>query len=607
MFNMNKIFVLLFNLQILVSNAQQNYSSNLGCNPSGISPASLYTCNGLENSCQAFLVTYSQKLFNSVPTIAALMAVNPSTLAKINNVTTFAVFPDNKQVIVPVGCFCSGKYYLANTTFHVTDEYGTYYIIASDVYRGLTTCDALRNANSYNEYKLVSGLELQIPLRCACPTTNQTESGARYLVTYSLNSNDSILDISNRFNVSEESILDANGLVKDSSLHQKTTILIPLPNRPSSSQMIIPLNNSEISQTRPGESSSKRKFLTGGVASGCSLFIFGVFLFAAFLSYRKKNKEFSTGPNEKTRKQVLPEDLRVEIASLEQDLKVFEFHEIRKTTNDFSSTNKINGSVYRADFEEEILIIKRMSADVTVELNILKRINHFNLIKLQGVCENEGCCYLIFEYMIKGSLNEWLKNENTGSWTNRIRIALDVASGLHYLHSFARPAYVHMNINSSNILLNSNLRAKIANFTLARPSENESISTSAQFMRVVGTRGYMSPEYREEIGFVTPKIDVYAFGVILLELISGKDAVVILDGNEVLLSEIIVSLIGGENAAWEIEGFIHHPLKGTEFAMRIAKLSTACLNHEPERRPGMEEVVSTLLKIQADVQKSEFH
>lgn len=123
---------------------------------------------------------------------------------------------------------------------------------------------------------------------------------------------------------------------------------------------------------------------------------------------------------------------------------------------------------------------------------------------------------------------------------------------------------------------------------------------------VVGSIGYMAPEYVRE-GQVTPKIDVYAFGVILLELITGKDAVFTQDGREALLSTEIVSIMENKNPEVELDFFVDPALKGscgTNFALCLAKVSVACLIKEPARRPSMEEVVSILLKIQANVQKS---
>jgi serine/threonine protein kinase len=159
----------------------------------------------------------------------------------------------------------------------------------------------------------------------------------------------------------------------------------------------------------------------------------------------KKRRDLVTGSC-RERKLVVREDLRVKIASYEQILKVFEFEKVKKATEKFSFESRIKGSVYRGEFGGEILAVKKMRRDVIKEVNILKRVNHLNLIKLEGVCENLGCFYLVLEYMGNGSLRELLfckKSKESGNWTKRIQIALDVANGLNYLHSFTEPAYVH--------------------------------------------------------------------------------------------------------------------------------------------------------------------
>ncbi|CAI9283151.1 unnamed protein product [Lactuca saligna] len=151
--------------------------------------------------------------------------------------------------------------------------------------------------------------------------------------------------------------------------------------------------------------------------------------------------------------------------------------------------------------------------------------------------------------MENGSLNKWLQDLNcqeSQTWNNRIRIGLDVDKGLQYLHNFANPAYVHKDINSSNILLTKDLRAKISKFGLAKSTEKgENVNSSIKCR--FESKGYLAPEYLEA-GFVTTKTDVYAFGVVLLELITGKKVVYENDddGEEVMLSEEVASIMGDE-------------------------------------------------------------
>ncbi|KAF8410628.1 hypothetical protein HHK36_003160 [Tetracentron sinense] len=599
-------------------NAQQGYSGNsiLACNKNdetGPSPDFLYTCNGEEPSCKAFLIFKSQPPYNSVPTISNLTSSDPSELASINNVSRLMVFPTNKEVIVPVNCSCSGQYYQANTSYVIQTRNETYFTIANNTYQGLATCDSLKHQDPYDPLSLLPGLTLRVPLRCACPTSNQSAKGTKYLLTYLVSWQDSIPNISERFNVRRESMLDANSFSEeDPVLFPFTTVLIPLMTKPSSSQTIIhyPRVTSPPYTYNPGTRRSKKGFYVGiGIAAVCSLVICTV-LSIVFLRYKKRTEEFPQSYGEEKKKQVLPECVLIDIASADQVMKVFDFEELKAATDNFSPKSRIKGSVHHGVFSGEILAIKKMSADVSKEVNILNKINHINLIRLYGACEDHGHFFLVYEFMENGSLKDWLRKKSCPEieieiWTQRVQIALDVANGLHYLHNFTDPSYVHKDIKSSNILLNGNLRAKIANFSLARSAEG--VDRYASTKQFLGTRGYMAPEYLES-GSITPKIDVYAFGVVMLELLTGKDAIIVQDGGELLLSAAIVSIMEGGNTEAELSYFIDPSLQGKygmELALCITKLSVACLTREPESRPKMGEVVSTLSRILMDLQKSD--
>ncbi|CAN1126808.1 Protein LYK5 [Linum perenne] len=317
------------------------------------------------------------------------------------------------------------------------------------------------------------------------------------------------------------------------------------------------------------------------------------------------------------KREKVKEDLRVEIASCERALTVFGIEEVKKGTGNFSIKNRIKGSVYSGEFGGKVLAVKKMSRDIDIsqEVNILMRINHFNVIKLHGVCDDLQSFYLVSEYMEFGCLKDWLRRDHNmkrigkkeeeigGKWETRVKIGLDVANGLHYLHNFTEPAYVHQDIKSSNVLLNSDLRAKITNFSLAK---SYAARDATNTVHLVGTRGYMAPEY-VETGEVTPKVDVYAFGVVLLELITGKEAVLGLGtGKETLLSTTMISLMEKRGLESNL-GLYFDPRLG-EFGMQMGlplfRLSLACLRREAECRPTMEEVVSSLVRILTDFKRS---
>ncbi|KAK6773082.1 hypothetical protein RDI58_028320 [Solanum bulbocastanum] len=604
---MNWLLNILCILNFLISctKAQQEYSGNSVLNCKNEYETN-YSCNGRNSTCQAFLIFKARNPYNSVPGIAALMSSNMSEIARINNVTRLTVFMPEKEVIIPVDCSCSGSYYQAKTMYYISALIETYFVIANNTYQGLSTCNALVRRNEYDEFSLRPGLELQVPLRCACPTEKQAAKGSKYLMTYSIDVGDDILKVGKRFNVSVRNIVEANGFLDENSvLYPFTTILIPLPSEPSN----LDAGNENYRKPirsfspPPAANSSKEKskrniYIGSGVATGFVLLLLVVSWVILLALFKKRDRKFP-------KRSSSHEDILVEIANIDHVPKVFKFKELKHATRNFDSKNRIKGSVYWGGFKGEILAVKMAITDVSREVNMLHKINHFNLIKLCGYCEHKGCFFLVFEYMKNGSLREWLtrtKSRDSISWKKRIQIALDVANGLHYLHSFTKPGYIHKNINSRNILLDSNIRAKIANFSLAKETD-----TSGTSWELVGTTGYMAPEYVER-GSVTSKMDVYAFGVVLLELVTGKDAVIVEESGEILLSAAVAAIMEGENAEIELDGFIKADMReddDLEIAFSVANLSLRCLTREPTNRPSMEEIVSCLLKIQVNVHKAE--
>ena len=174
-----------------------------------------------------------------------------------------------------------------------------------------------------------------------------------------------------------------------------------------------------------------------------------------------------------------------------------------------------------------------------------------------------------------------------------------MAEGLEYLHHSTTPSYIHKNMKSSNILLDKNFRAKIANFGLAKSGGIGGSQVHAVTSHIVGTHGYMAPEFIRD-GLVTPKLDVFAFGVIVLEILSGKQAVDVgsniggLGGGErVLLSEEIRFLIESENARENVRDWVHPQIKGereVETGFRVAMLAKICVERDLTLRPSVREV-----------------
>ncbi|KAG8377719.1 hypothetical protein BUALT_Bualt08G0062000 [Buddleja alternifolia] len=584
-------------------NSQQNYSGNevLYCHETTTSESFLYTCNGHFSSCKAFLIFTAKPPYNTVPAIAALTSSDQSELAKINNVTNFTVFPTHQEVIIPINCSCSDGYYSSSTTYNIPTEHETYFTIANNTFQGLSTCSALKQANSYDS----RSHKLRVPLRCACPTRQQTVTETKYLLTYSIGLGDMLYALSKRFNTSLTKINEANHFSDEpQTIYPFTTILIPLVNEPTSSYTVTrgyempewPLPVPTVRRSR-----SNTFLSAAGIAAGALSLIIFLILVLIFLFHKKRRTLVVPRSRGRNAKEVAsPEELILEIAKFRRALTVFKFSEIKKATGNFQSRNRIKGCVYRGNFRKDVFTIKKGKiGNSDNEVKTLHQINHFNIVKLHGFSEYKENLYLVYEYMKNGSLREWLGKSVCRDWNHRICIALDVANGLLYLHSFTSPAYVHNDIRSGNILLDGNLRAKIANFSLARKANSDAI------IRVRGRHGYVGPEYLDP-GPITPEVDVFAFGVVLLELITGKCPVIVQAGAERLLWMTVGEVMESENAETEIVQFIEPCLGqngGIEYAIQVVKLSLKCLARDPGDRPNMVEVVSILLKLQSYIHK----
>ena len=230
------------------------------------------------------------------------------------------------------------------------------------------------------------------------------------------------------------------------------------------------------------------------------------------------------------------------------------------------------------------------------DFSILK-VNHGNLVRLEGFCidPEDANCYLVYEYVENGSLQSWLHGDRDEklNWKTRLRIAIDVANGLQYIHEHTRPRVVHKDVKSSNILLDANMRAKIANFGLAKSGCN------AITMHIVGTQGYIAPEYLAD-GVVSTRMDVFSFGVVLLELISGKVAV---DEDGRVLWMKANGILDGKDEnvkAKRVKDWMDEDLLRESFSMdnvmNVMAVATACTHRDPSKRPSMVDIVYALCK-----------
>ncbi|KAL0353853.1 UNVERIFIED_CONTAM: putative LRR receptor-like serine/threonine-protein kinase [Sesamum angustifolium] len=260
------------------------------------------------------------------------------------------------------------------------------------------------------------------------------------------------------------------------------------------------------------------------------------------------------------------------------------------------------GPVYKGVLSDgTVIAVKQLSAkskqgnrEFVNEIGMISALQHPNLVKLFGCCIEGNQLLLVYEYLENNSLARALFGREEQrlnlDWQTRQKICIGIARGLAYLHEESRLKIVHRDIKATNVLLDKDLNAKISDFGLAKLDEEENTHIST---RIAGTVGYMAPEYAMR-GYLTDKADVYSFGIVALEIVSGKsntnyrpkeEFVYLLDWAYVLqeqgnLLELVDPSLGSNYSKEE--------------AMRMLNLALLCANPSPTLRPTMSSVVSML-------------
>ncbi|XP_011042036.1 PREDICTED: protein kinase 2A, chloroplastic-like [Populus euphratica] len=332
-------------------------------------------------------------------------------------------------------------------------------------------------------------------------------------------------------------------------------------------------------------------------------------------------KQVSTSPSGESSFRSLNKSLiasKVDV-SVHSNLKSFSFTDLKNATKNFRSETMLGeggfGCVFKGWIDLNTFAPTKPGSGVVVavkklkpescqghkewltEVTYLGQLHHENLVKLIGYCSESDNRLLVYEFMPKGSLEQHLfrKGVQPIAWTMRMNIAIDVARGLSFLHGLDANV-IYRDLKASNVLLDSDYNAKLSDFGLARDGptgDKTHVST-----KVLGTRGYAAPEY-VATGHLTPKSDVYSYGVVLLELLSGRRAMeeerggfddetlvdwakpFLIDSRRVL--RIMDTRLGGQ-----------YPKKAAQAA---AALALQCLHTDPKNRPLMIDVLATLEKL----------
>ncbi|XP_057995764.1 leucine-rich repeat receptor protein kinase HPCA1-like isoform X4 [Hevea brasiliensis] len=287
-------------------------------------------------------------------------------------------------------------------------------------------------------------------------------------------------------------------------------------------------------------------------------------------------------------------------------LRCFSFEEIKKSTSNFSDANIIGtggyGKVYRGILTGGIQVaIKRAeqgslqgSVEFKTEIELLSKIYHKNLVSLLGFCYEVGEQMLVYEYVSNGSLKDCISGKSGVrlSWERRLKIALDSARGLAYLHDHVNPPIIHRDVKSSNILLDDQLNGKVADFGLSKLLGHSSHVSD----NVKGTMGYVDPEYYLTL-HSTEKSDVYSFGVIMLELITGRKPI---EHGRYIVTMVKMAMDKTKHL-YNLQHLIIDPtiafsstLKGLE---KFVDLAIRCVEELRVNRPTMTEVVKEIENI----------
>ncbi|XP_026401162.1 probable serine/threonine-protein kinase PBL7 [Papaver somniferum] len=298
----------------------------------------------------------------------------------------------------------------------------------------------------------------------------------------------------------------------------------------------------------------------------------------------------------------------------ERGIHVFSFKQLHSATGGFGKSYVVGhggfGSVYRGVLPDgRKIAVKLMDRagkqgedEFQMEVELLTRLRSPYLLALLGYCSDHDRKLLVYEFMANGGLQEHLyppRGSKGGAskldWETRLRIALEAAKGLEYLHEHVSPPVIHRDFKSSNILLDRNFHAKVSDFGLAKIGSDQAgghVST-----RVLGTQGYVAPEYALT-GHLTTKSDVYSYGVVLLELLTGRTPVDSQrpSGEGVLVSWALPRLTDREKVAEIMDPSLEGQYSLKE-VVQVAAIAAMCVQSESDYRPLMADVVQSLVPL----------
>ncbi|CAM8888118.1 unnamed protein product [Rhodiola kirilowii] len=339
----------------------------------------------------------------------------------------------------------------------------------------------------------------------------------------------------------------------------------------------------------PSSNSNKTGMIVGVVVGVAVVLIF--FVLAVFCFIKRRNSGES-------------DDGELEHLGANARPNNFTYSELRTATEDFSPANKLGeggfGPVYKGTLNDgRVVAVKQLSAgshqgktQFYTEIATISAVQHRNLVKLYGCCVDGTRRMLVYEYLEKNSLDQALFGGKSLelNWENRFNICMGIARGLTYLHEESQIRIVHRDVKASNILLDEQLNPKIADFGLAKLYDDKMTHISTN---IAGTIGYLAPEYAMR-GHLTEKADIFGFGVVALEIVSGRpNTATYLEEDKVYLMEWAWQMHESSRDLDLVDPRLSSDFKAEE-VKRVIGIALLCTQTSPSMRPSMSRVVSML-------------
>ncbi|CAN6372813.1 unnamed protein product [Urochloa humidicola] len=338
------------------------------------------------------------------------------------------------------------------------------------------------------------------------------------------------------------------------------------------------------------------------VAPILAMFVCGIVSFKCIKRHRK-----GKGSQDKGKMNVKNEDeALVWVVARSSEFMVYDLLQVLEATNNFSQDNKLGqggfGPVYKGRFHDGLEIaVKRLASnsgqgfrEFKNEIELIAKLQHTNLVRLLGCCSQGDERLLVYEYMPNKSLDFYIFDEIQRvllDWNKRLAIIEGIAQGILYLHKHSRLRVIHRDLKASNILLDHELNPKISDFGLAKIFSLD--DTEGNTKRIVGTYGYMAPEYASE-GLFSIKSDVFSFGVLTLEIISGKKTSSFHQHGE------FINLLGHAWQLWKdglwlqlVDASLDAECHTVQMG-RCISIALLCVQENAVDRPTMSEVVAML-------------